>query len=240
MSRRFLCAPENISGSLVSFSGAEARHIALVLRLRPGARIIALAPAASHECVIREASPDKVVAHIERTVETIRDGVPEITLAQAIPKGRKMDDIIRMACELGAARIVPLNARRCSVKLDVTGAKAKRERWQAVADAAAKQSRAPWPAEVMEPMDIGSLARIGAELKLALWESASAPLKPLLSNTPRPASVIIVIGPEGGFDTDEANLLKDNGYHLVSLGERIMRTQTAGVVAIGVLLYQYS
>ena len=240
MSRRFLCAAENIRGAFITFTGAEARHIALVLRMRPGGRITALAPGETYECVIREASPDKVVAEIERAVESPRTTIPEITLAQAIPKGRKMDDIVRMACELGVARIVPLLTNRLGVKLDEQVVKSKRERWQAVADAAAKQSRAPCPAEVMEPMDLTSLAGIGAELKIALWESASAPFKQILSSATRPSSVIIVIGPEGGLERGEAISLKDNGYSLVSLGDRIMRTETAGVVAAGILIYQYS
>ncbi|GAC1397381.1 MAG: 16S rRNA (uracil(1498)-N(3))-methyltransferase [Vulcanimicrobiaceae bacterium] len=162
----------------------------------------------------------------------------EITLAQGIPKGAKMDFVVEKATELGVARIVPFWSSRVVGDGDRAG---KVERWRRLAKSAAQQCGRRDVPDVATPVDFATLVRSFATVELALvpWElAAAAPLRDTLPAALGDAKrVLVAIGPEGGFSEDEASQARVAGARLISLGRRILRTETAGLVACTALLY---
>ena len=236
--RRFIGAPDPGDPSILLISGSEARHAARVLRLTPGAGAVVISGGGEYECLILDISPSQVRARIVAALEP-RAGRIRITLAQGMAKGRKMDDVVRIASELGAGSIIPLFCER-ALPDGPAGESANRlSRWRAIADSAAKVSGGP-PCEIQPPMDIAALASIPPrDLKLVFWEMEKTSLKTILAGLPRPASALIVIGPEGGFSEKEIGLMRGAGFTAASLGERILRTQTAGAAAICAIQYHF-
>jgi len=162
----------------------------------------------------------------------------EITLAQGVPKGAKMDFVVEKATELGIARIVPFTSARTVGEGDRAG---KLERWRRLAKTAAQQCGRRDVPEVAAPLEFAALLATFGDVDVALvpWEVARGQalretLPAALGNARR---VLIAIGPEGGFSVEEANAAERAGARLLSLGRRILRTETAGLVACTVLLY---
>jgi 16S rRNA (uracil1498-N3)-methyltransferase len=178
-------------------------------------------------------------ARLDTALAAPRPPALRITLAQGIPKGAKMDFVVEKATELGVAAIVPFASERTVGE----GARAgKLERWRRLAKAAAQQcGRADVP-EIAAPVEVASLARslAGYDAALIPWELAdSVPLRerlPAILGHAR--SALVAIGPEGGLSHAEARMLEEAGGHLVSLGSRVFRTETAGLVACSALLYE--
>jgi len=239
--RYFLAAPESFDGATVRLTGGEARHIRTVLRMTPGDRIIvAVEDVGQFDCSITQVERGLVIADVLSRLEKPQDRRPGVSLAQVVPKGRKMDDIVRMACELGVERIIPVVSERLQVRLAAETATKKTSRWRSVADAAAKQSRAGSPSRVSHPVDIAFLPPDGFDgLCIALWEKEIKTLKSALSNEPAPESVLILAGPEGGLTEAEIDSLRSRGFITASLGSRILRTQTAGIAGVIAVMYQY-
>ncbi|VAX17759.1 16S rRNA (uracil(1498)-N(3))-methyltransferase [hydrothermal vent metagenome] len=239
--RIFLVAPEDISGDSVTIEGPDVHHIKNVLRLKAGDEIFVADGTAKFRCKIDQVTDEVIKATIlEKLALT---GLPSINikLAQAIPKGRKMDDIIRMACELGVVEVIPVMTERCIVKFDDQSALNKTDRWREIAKSAGKQSRASSSAEVLELTALETLAETkNAELRIVMWEDeTTTTLKQVLDTRKKPKSILILIGPEGGLTADEVELLTKAGFIAASFGTSILRTETAGVAVISALLYHY-
>lgn len=194
-----------------------------------------------YRCAIREISDTAVLTDILEKVQVAESHPLQITLAQAIPKGKKMDDIIRMACELGVNDIIPVITERCVTRLDDVMAEKKATRWQAISHAAAKQSRAPYPTTIHKPAGISSFANsANTDLRIVMWEGEVKTLKETLTIHPAPKSIMVLIGPEGGLTAMEVETLKSYGFETATFGAKILRTETAGVAAVSALLYHYS
>lgn len=240
--RRFIATPDKITESTVTLTGCEARHISTTLRLKRGSRILVTGDVKNQLiCSITRVLKNEVVAEIVERLPLSKSSLPAITLAQALPKGRKMDDIVRMACEIGVERIAPVIAERCIVRLNKESSAKKMERWRSIAQSAAKQSGADFPALLFDPMPISDLAESASEeLKIALLENESRSLKSLLtSQNPSLSSINILAGPEGGLTDTEAQKLRSCGFETASLGSKILRTETAGIVALSAIVYQF-
>jgi len=217
--------------------GEDARKLTVVLRVRSGDEVeICDSGGQSFLGHVRIEGPQVCVDLVESRSRAVEPRV-HITLAQAVPKGAKMDYVVEKATELGVARIIPLTTER-----SIGGATpAKLERWRRLARTAAMQSgRAVLP-EVAGPMTIDDLAA-SLTPKTALlvpWELADRrPLRERLPNLINQREhIIVVIGPEGGLSHDEVTGLSAAGGELISLGTRILRTETAGLVVLGVILY---
>lgn len=239
--RRFLVTPPGPGDTFITIPPPDAHHIRNVLRMKRGDRIIAVSGLEEFDCVITYLGPVEVRAEIvgQRPLET--QGGPSVTLAQALPKGRKMDEIIRMACEIGVTRIVPVITERSIPRPDEMTAMKKTERWRAIARSAAEQSGAPVPASVLEPSPVDKLPDVvSADLQIALWENEKRPLKKILQDAAAPGSILALAGPEGGLAEHEVDALCARGYKTVSLGGRILRTQTAGIAAVSAIFYHFS
>lgn len=240
--RHFLAEPEDVKSGRITIRGADAEHIRRVLRIRPGDEIeISAGSAGRYACAIESFGRGTVTARIIEKRELPDSRLTFITLAQAIPKGRKMDDIVRMACELGVERIIPVASERRVARPGEEAMERRLERWRKIAWAAAKQSRALAPCEIAPPADTGELAALyPSDVMIALWEEETASLKSVLEGHEEPGSILILTGPEGGLDKGEVERLREQGFLTASLGPKILRTETAPVAAVSAILYHYS
>lgn len=226
----FFTTPELLTGTAVAIHGDEARHAARVLRVREGERIsVADGAGRLAHAVVTRVDPGAVEAAVESLVD-LEPPVPELTLYQALVKGDRMDAVVQKAVEIGVRRVVPFAGERSVVRWDASRRVRAAERWRAVAHAAAKQSRSPWSPAIAPVAD---RAEPDEPLVLVLHERATTRLRDALPGEP-PAGIGIVVGPEGGLTDGEASI----GV-AVTLGERVLRTETAGPVALALVSFVY-
>ena len=234
--RRFTLPPERVVDGRVTFDAEESRHLTRVLRLRPGDTVVAT-DGAGRDYTVRL---DRVGEASTGTVLAVAPGVPDsplaVTLVQGVPKGDKMEAIVRAATELGVARVRPAVCERTVVRLEPGRWRDRARRWQRVAREAAKQcGRAVIP-EVDAPRPLAEcLAGNGADLRLCCWEGGGTPLHEALALTTAPRSVLLVVGPEGGLAPPEVEAARERGLTIASLGPRILRTETAGPAVLAIL-----
>lgn len=222
----------------VDITGSDARHIKDVLRLHIGDTIEVVDPKANiSDIEIVDISDEKVTGKVIKSYRQ-EEGLPEVFLFQALPKGAKMDGIVRQAVEVGIAAVFPMLAERVVVKIEPGKAAKKVDRWQKIAAEAAKQSHRSFIPEVSP---ILSWAEALTELEkfdqvIVFWEEEriQRPFEVLNPNAKRTA---LVIGPEGGLADREVSDLKKIGAKIVSLGKSILRVETAAPVAIALVLY---
>ncbi len=234
---RFFVEGVHAVGDRVTFAADDARKIATVLRGRSGERVHVVDSSGSAFAASIDVAGTTVHASLDERIERgSREATLRMTIAQGIPKGQKMDLIVEKATELGAAAIVPLRSER--VVGERTG-DAKRERWERLAKTAAQQcGRTSVP--VVEPIAEWDalLARFGDFDRVYLpWELADArPLREVFE-ADASANVLVLIGPEGGFSAAEVARAEAAGAQIISLGTRILRTETVALVVLAALLY---
>jgi len=224
-------------------SADDVHHARDVLRLEPGDEIVLAHSGAA--CRVRLTAVGDVLSGAQ-VGEVTAPALPRVTLAQGLPKGDKLDMIVRQATELGVARIVPFAAERSVVRLDAAKAVSRADRWRRIAEEAAKQSQRTEVPEVLVPVASADLARaLAGSAIIVCWEEATdAPgiaeaLETLGVRDATPApDVAIVIGPEGGLSRAEVDALRAAGAVTASLGGTVLRTETAGVVAPALLLHE--
>jgi 16S rRNA (uracil1498-N3)-methyltransferase len=228
----FLIAPEAVDGDRAELVGDDARHLAVVLRAGSGAPVsLADGTGALYQGRVAQAAPERV-----RIAITDRHLVPEphpaLTVVQALPKGRKLDEVVQRLTEVGVDRLVPVHSARSQVRLEAAKAEKAVARWRAVAHAAAKQCRRVRPLEVA-PVGEWATAFAGVEAGAVFWEEGGTPLRRLLADDPPGASFTLAIGPEGGLTRQEVEV---TGLPIATLGPTILRTETAALVAASVVL----
>ena len=218
--------------------GDDVKHIAKVLRLRTG-DAVQLCDGNGRECdaVIRSVSPDAVTFDTEAWREAETEPRVKITLFQCLPKAGKMETIIQKCVELGACGFVPVQSERCVVVLKPPY-EGRIERWQRVSEEAAKQSRRGVIPQVELPVSLDKLDFTGFDTILAAYENERTVSLKAALRAADPGRVAIVIGPEGGFSDAEVETLKEKGAVAVSLGTRILRTETAGMAMTAQILYE--
>jgi 16S rRNA (uracil1498-N3)-methyltransferase len=244
MRDRFFVEGVHAVGDLVAFAADDARKLATVLRKRSGDRVQVVdsggvAFGATLDVAGRDVRDVRVCATLDERLDR-GDVEPalRVTIAQAVPKGQKMDLVVEKATELGAHAIVPVRSARV-IGHDTSPAKV--ERWRRIAKSAAQQSgrvRVPDIADVHEwDALLATFARY--DRVYVPWELAEpAPLRDVFERELADAgSVLVVIGPEGGFAADEVERARDAGATPISLGRRILRTETAALVVLAALLY---
>ena len=221
-------------GASARLLGEEAKHAFQVLRLRPGEEIFAVDElGARYLAVLTEVSKAECICEVK---ESLPDNEPpvRVTVYQGLPKADKLDFIVQKLTELGAARVVPVKMERCVVKLDGKDAEKRRERLQRIAREAAKQCKRGHAPEVLVPQTWKQLEAEmrGHDLLLVPWEDAAGyGLKAAHGEFPRARDIGIVIGPEGGMSAEEVRALAELGAKPITLGARILRTETAAVAA---------
>jgi len=235
--RRFAIAPERIADGRVTFDALETRHLARVLRLGPGDTVVAT-DGAGHDYTVRlDAVRPRASGVVVGVAEAAGESPLAITLVQGVPKGDKLETIVRAATELGVARIVPALTARTVVRLAERQATARHARWQRVAREAAKQCGRPVVPDVAPPRTLdGCLDEAAlADVALCLWETEAQPLDAALVDAGSPRRVALLVGPEGGLERREVDAARERGWRVVGLGARILRTETAGPALIAIL-----
>jgi 16S rRNA (uracil1498-N3)-methyltransferase len=236
--RRFFVDGARSAGQTVALDPRDAHKIANVLRLRDGDRIeVVDAAGQAYGARLRFVSGAPGAELLER-LERSPEVALRVDIAQGIPKGAKMDFVIEKATELGASAIVPFYSQR-SVVRDV--GEAKLDRWRRLAKAAAAQSDRSDIPVIAEPVPFDALLELFAEYDAVLmpWEEAERrPLRESLPGWLAGASrLLVLIGPEGGFAAEEAARAVDRGARLVSLGDRILRSETAALAMLALIWY---
>ena len=238
----FFVPAENISEKQVVVTGGDVNHIKNVLRMKPGEKFVANdGNGASYCCSIREFSGDCVIADIEKGQLKNTELPVRLVLFQGLPKADKMELIIQKAVELGAAEIVPVEMARCVVRLDEKKKKNKIARWQSIAESAAKQSGRTVIPEVKSVMAFGEALKYSESLDMLLvpYECADSVkiLRNKIDELKGGMSAGIFIGPEGGYEEKEIEKAKEHGGEIVSLGKRILRTETAAIAALSICMF---
>lgn len=239
---RFFVEPVQFQAEKPVIRGQDYQHMVRVLRLGPGDEVHLL-DGTGRAAMARIESVGRQEAVLVRLEEYTPVGEPpvRVTLVQGLAKGEKMDMVIQKSTELGVSEIIPLVCRRSVVRLEGDRAGDRRDRWQKVAAGAARQCRRAIIPLVRPPRGLGEvLAAIppGAFSFLPWEEEGENPLGKVLPAS-RPDRVFIFIGPEGGFDPSEVEEARRRGVAAVTLGPRILRTETAGLACLSIVLHRW-
>lgn len=240
----FFVDPGQIQGKQIFITGKDVNHIKNVLRMRIGEEVSVGngIDGKEYRCAIDAFEEDCVVCKLLFIKE---DGVElpvKVTLFQGLPKADKMELIIQKAVELGVYEIVPVATKRCVVKLDAKKEASKIARWQAIAEAAAKQSKRAVIPQICPVMTMQEAIRKASEMehKIIPYELAEGveKTKEIFASMVSGNNVAVFIGPEGGFEEKEVEAASVAGVNPISLGKRILRTETAGFTVLSWIMYE--
>ena len=236
--------PSDVQDELLTITGPEVNHIRNVMRLKPGEEISVSigGDGKEYRYGIESYTEDSVLCRLRFVKDKEVELPVKVLLFQGLPKADKMDLIVQKAVELGAAEIIPVSMERCVVKLDAGKAAKKTARWQTIAVSAASQSRRSIIPRVLAPMSMREAveyAKEQTEVRVIPYElqEDDGSVKQYLESLKEGQSVSIFIGPEGGFTPAEVELAKEAGIRPISLGRRILRTETAGLAILSWLIY---
>ena len=239
---KFFVPKENIFENKIKITGEDVAHITRVLRMTKGEKLCLCDGAGNnYDAVISEIDAKKIECTIESKEKAGTEANIEVTLFQGIPKGSKMEYIIQKTTELGIVRIVPCQMARSVSKIDAKDSKKKQVRWQKIAEEAAKQSGRGIIPEVLEPVGFDEALKMMGESDLAFapYEcEENNSIKTTLLAGKSAKTISFMIGPEGGYDIAEIEKLKDKNIKTVTLGKRILRTETAGEAVLAMIMYE--
>ena len=237
---RYFCTENNIKNNNVTVEGGDAKHLKTILRAQTGDKISVVTESKEYIAEIKAVNKDEIICTLVEETMTDNETKINITLCQGIPKQTKMETIIQQNVELGVKCFIPLITERTVVKLNEKNREQKKlDRWQKIAKESAKQSKRsiiPQVSDIMTVRElIEKLRNEEAEI-IVPYELEEVRLINEVLKEPK-QNYYIIIGPEGGFDIKEIEMLQEIGAHVVTLGKRILRTETAGVVTSATVLY---
>ena len=239
---QFFIETSQIAEDQIRILGKDVNHMKNVLRMKPGEeiRVTDSETSRSYRCEVAELYEETVVCHILAEEEEGSELPVRIYLFQGLPKADKMELIIQKSVELGVNTIIPVAMKNCVVKLDEKKAANKVKRWQAIAESAAKQSKRTVIPEVKMPVSWKEAVRQAKILDITLVpyenERGLQATREIMQGIPDGATIGVMIGPEGGFSPEEIAEV-DGTMHRISLGRRILRTETAGLATLSMLIY---
>ena len=239
---QFLVEPEKIGSDRAAITGSDVNHIRNVLRMKPGETVrVSDGRGSCYDGVIEALQTDEIIVRLSGEKIESTELPVETVLFQGLPKSDKMELIIQKNTELGVSAIVPVATSRAVVKLDEKKADNKVKRWNSIAESAAKQSKRTLIPEVRSVMSFKqALAEASAfDIKLMPYENAEgmAFTRKCIGEINTGAKVAIFIGPEGGFSEEEVAAASAAGFVPITLGRRILRTETAGMSVMSMLSY---
>lgn len=237
MRRFFIDGP---LGDEIIITGQDARHIGRVLRLAPGDElVVAGADGRTGRAVITAVGLTCVTARLEEVLDAAHEPPISVRLAQGLPKGDKLEYIIQKAAELGVAGVIPVAADNCVVRYDGTRQACRQDRWRKIAAEAAKQcGRSAVPAVDRIMTLAEALGTAGSkETIIMLYEGGGDSLRDILA-AGEARDYLLLVGPEGGFSPAEAALARSSGARFATLGPRILRTETASLAALAIVMYE--
>lgn len=232
----FFVEEKQVNGENAYISGSDVNHIVNVLRMKIGEELlISVKGDWDYLCKIEEIENDRVNLKVLESMEQ-RELPIKLTLLQGIPKSDKLEMIIQKAIELGVSEIIPVKTNRVVVRIDEKKTQAKVNRWNAIAESAAKQSKRSIIPKVLKPQTIDNALEIVKDygVKLLPYENADGikKTKDILNSLDSKNNIAVFIGPEGGFEEDEVKKSTDSGFEVITLGKRILRTETAGLALL--------
>ena len=240
--QHFFVTPSQVKEEGIYIEGSDVNHMKNVLRMRCGERLmVSDGNNRRYLCEVAGYEAGEAVLRILEEHETDTELPCRISLFQGLPKQEKMELIVQKCVELGVCEIIPTATRRCVVKLDDKKAEKKTARWQQIAESAAKQAGRGMIPRVWEPLAYCDALKRAKELDVILipyeLERGMQATKKIIKAVRPGQSIAVFIGPEGGFEKDEVELAVSCGAKAVSLGRRILRTETAGLAALAVLMF---
>jgi 16S rRNA (uracil1498-N3)-methyltransferase len=242
--RRFFVDKVLPRTGLVPITGKEARHIRNVLRMKKGEMLILVdREGHSYEATIEAIHYKEVKVIITKTIPPLPHSTATISLAQALIKYHPMEYLIQKVTELGIHSIHPFYSERTVIQLKSAHLKNKMDRWMEIMKSACKQCGRVTLPELNTPLLFEEMIKNAADtkaLKIMLWEDEEkVDLKRLLTSITSLPHIFVIVGPEGGFTINEINLARDAGFHTVSLGNRILRAETAAVSLLSIIQYEW-
>ena len=240
----FYIKKEQIKNNEIEIIGDDINHIKNVLRYKIGDNIdLCDETGTKYKTKIVTCLNDKIITQIEKEYKQSNEPQINITLFQGLPKANKMEYIIQKATELGVKEIVPVEMKRSIVKVDEKAQTKKIERWQKISKEAAMQSGRNKIPKIYNVVNLKNIVEKFEKYDIVLlpyeYESENS-IKNILSSVPKEAkNIAIIIGPEGGFDEQEIKILKTANVKIVTLGPRILRTETAGIATISMVMYEF-
>lgn len=240
----FFVEPSQIQGNDIIITGSDVNHIRNVLRMKVGEELSVSngVDEKEYRCGIEEFREDSILCKLRFVKEDGMELPAKVYLFQGLPKADKMELIIQKAVELGVYEVIPVAAKRAVVKLDEKKAKNKIARWQGISEAAAKQSKRRVIPEIKHVMTMKEAIQYASDMdvKLIPYELAEgmAKTKQIISSLQPGQTIAVFIGPEGGFEESEIEQAMEAGIQPITLGKRILRTETAGFTVLGWIMYQ--
>lgn len=230
----------SLEDKTLTITGSDYNHIANVLRMKVGEELsVSLRDSEDgkeYRYGIEEITEDTVVCRLRFIKEDGLELPSKVYLFQGLPKADKMELVIQKCVELGVYQVIPVSTKRSIVKLDEKKAESKIKRWQSISEAAAKQSKRRIIPEVSKPVTMKQAVEMAKEMDVRLipYELAEGmdKTREIINSIEPGQSVAIFIGPEGGFDDKEIELCRENGIEPITLGKRILRTETAGFTVL--------
>ncbi len=240
--QHFFVTPSQVKDERIYVEGMDVNHMKNVLRMRCGEELmVSDGNNLKYRCSVEGYEEEQAVLRILEEMDVDTELSSRIYLFQGLPKQDKMELIVQKAVELGVYRVIPVSTRRAVVRLDQKKAGKKAERWQQIARSAAKQAKRGYVPEVAFPMSYREALEAARELDVILipYELAKdmKETKEIIERIRPGKSVGIFIGPEGGFEKEEVELALEYGAMPVTLGRRILRTETAGMAMLSVLMF---
>ena len=238
---RFYVPHPQIEKGLLRVEGDEVRHIRRVLRLKTGDEATIFdGSAREYKGKIVEEGPSSVVILIQDILPSKSESFLEITLAQGLLKGEKMDYVIQKATELGIEEIVPFVSSRSIPQLDKEKKIKRHQRWEKIAIEASKQCGRGVVPKIGALRDYPGILQIASSdsVRLALWEREGRRLKEVLEGLGEKRKIFFIVGPEGGLSQEEAGQAVEKGFITISLGKRILRSETASLCLLSILQYE--
>lgn len=247
--RRFFVTTDAVQNGIVQFDTELAHHMGKVLRLSAGEQVtVSTGDGTAYLVELEQFSKDAVTGRILEQMDHLQETNIEVVLYQGMPKGDKLEWIIQKCTEIGVSRIIPVEMSRSVVHLDSNKAAKKLERWQKIAQEASQQSKRiqvptvgpyyTWK-QFLQQLEQETEQELG--LTIVFWEDEQTQsLKALLRNQQeKPQRINLVVGPEGGLSEEEVAALRALGAVSASLGKRILRTETAGMAGLSMILYEF-
>ena len=240
---RFFVTPDQIDDNNITITGPDVNHISHVLRMAPGDNLtVSDGTGMDYYCSIAAFAKDYVQLDIIDRWASYVELPARITLFQGLPKGEKMELIIQKAVELGVTRIVPVDTARTIVKLDAKKREKRLKRWQSISESAAKQSGRAMIPEVADVVSFDEALKMCRAMDAALmpYEKAAGmdQARTLVRSLHEQKTIGILIGPEGGFESSEVAAAEAAGVKTMTLGHRILRTETAGMTMLSILMFE--
>ena len=237
---RFFIKSEDFDGQKALINGNDAHHIINVLRLKKGDKVEIAVLGKSYEAIIELAENNCVSLKVGKEIITASETDEKVYLLVGVSKGEKMDWVIEKATELGVFAVIPVMLNRCVVRLDEKGAQNKQSRWQRIAEAAAKHCRRNIIPQIYKPCKLEEAIQILPENTslIVLWENESEEnYKDLLKGV-KEINLALLTGAEGGIEFEEIEFLRSKGALTASMGNRILRAETAAIVALALAEYE--